>query len=92
MLLRVFDQFVAIPDLDPVYLSADKLWIHLKKAFYYKSRFVIMRIIGDRLSEVARADNDHLILLVQSEYRADLFIKVSNIVAVSLLSEASEII
>ena len=49
-------------------------------------------MIYDRLSEISRTDNHHFILLVKTEYRADLFIKALNAVSVSLLSEFSEIV
>ena len=49
-------------------------------------------MICQRLPQIACSDDDHLVLLIQSQDRAYLIIKAIHTVAVSLLAESSEII
>ena len=48
--------------------------------------------VCQRLPQIARTDDHHLVLLIQAQYRAYLIVKAVHTVTVSLLAESSEIV
>ena len=73
-------------------LDAYKSWIYFKNSANHKSGLVVICIVYYRLSQIACTHNDHFVLFVKSQYGADLIVQRIYIVAVALLSEATEII
>ena len=73
-------------------LAAVKRRIDIKGALKRKSPVLEIHVIDQRLTKIARADQDHIVLLVKPEYLADLFVQITGIIPISLLSEAAEII
>ena len=51
-----------------------------------------LAIAQQRLPQMTGTDDDHIMLRIQPKYLSDLFIKILHIVAIALLTEASEII
>ena len=49
-------------------------------------------VIRQRLSEISRSDNHHVVYSVQAKDLADFIMKVPYIISVALLSESAEII
>ena len=65
---------------------------YVKRPLKRKSPVLKIHIIDQRLSEITRADQDHIMLLIQTKDLADLFIKITGVVSVPLLAEAAEIV
>ena len=51
-----------------------------------------IHVIDQCLSQMSRSYNDQIMLLVQSQDLANLFVEILHIVSISLLSEPAEII
>ena len=66
--------------------------IDIEGCAHLETLLVKMSVFGDRLSQIAGADNYHAVFFVQPENRADLLIKTVHTVSVSLLPEASKIV
>ena len=85
-------QKVAVHHFNVVDPQTDDLRIDVEHPYDGKTFFVIFRVICQRLSEISRPDDDHLILSVKSENRIDFLIKTFDVVSVPLLAEAAEIV
>ena len=83
---------LVVHDLDSVDLRSDQFRIHFKYPGHNETRLIIIGMVHDRLTQVSRADDDHLIPPVQTEDGADLIVQPLNTVAVALLSETAEIV
>ena len=66
--------------------------IDIKCSLERKSPVLEIHVIDQGLSQIAGADQNHIMLLVQPQYLADLFVQIAGIVSVSLLPETAEII
>ena len=66
--------------------------IYIKDSDDPESSLLKFHIIGQGLSQISGADDNHVIGFIQSQDLADLRIEIFHIITVSLLSEPAEII
>ena len=69
-----------------------QLFIDIKYACENEAAALKIHIISQRLAKIARTNDYQMMLFIQSEYLADLGIQILHVIAIPLLSEASEII
>ena len=91
VLLYKLNKPLIVHYLNIVYGNSYQSRIDFKYTFYIKSRLGIY-VIYNRLSEITGSHNHHFVLLIKTEYGAYLIIKPFNIISVSLLSKATEVV
>ena len=92
VILNKFNDAFVVHDLNAVDYRADERRIHLEDPLYDKSRLVIVGVVDNGFSQIACADDDHLVFSVQTEDGADLIVQPLDAVTVALLSEPTEVV
>ena len=59
---------------------------------YDEAALLEINLVGKRLTEIARAYKDEIVLTVKTQNRTDLIVEIFDIISVTLLAEPAEII
>ena len=92
VVFHIFLHFVHIVNFHAADGHANQTGIDIKNCFDDKTAFFKIGIIDQRLTDVAAADDDHVVHAIQSQYLFDFIVKIFYIIAISLLTKAAEIV